>query len=64
MSDFSGVIMRPYLDKIIEEQGIEGAIAFLQSVGDNGIHLSKHETDALAKLLCELKDIAQQIIEI
>ena len=48
--------MRPYLDKILEDQGIEGVITFLQNVGPDGIHLSKRETDALARLLSEMKE--------
>ena len=47
--------MRPYLDKILEEQGIEGVITFLQSVGPDGILLVKRETDALVQLIEELR---------
>lgn len=47
--------MRPYLDKILEEQGIEGVITFLQNIGPDGIHLAKRETETLAKLIEELR---------
>jgi hypothetical protein len=47
--------MRPDLSLVIENEGIEGAISFLQNVGCNGIQLSKNETDALAELLSGLR---------
>ena len=47
--------MRPYLDKILEDQGIEGVIMFLQDVGPDGIRLAKRETEVLAKLIEELR---------
>ena len=47
--------MRPYLDTILEDQGIEGVIMFLQNVGPDGIHLAKRETETLAKLIEELR---------
>ena len=48
--------MRPDLSLVIENEGIEGAISFLQNVGCNGIQLNKNETDALAELLQKLKE--------
>ena len=47
--------MRPDLKLVIENDGLIGAIQFMQSVGECGIKLSKHETDAIAKLLIDLK---------
>ena len=46
--------MRPYLDTILEDQGIEGVIMFLQNVGPEGIHLAKRETEVLADCLSQL----------
>ena len=46
--------MRPDLEKAIEEDGVNGAIQFLEGVGSNGIYLSENETKALAKLLGDL----------
>jgi len=48
--------MRPDLELVIENDGIEGAISFLQSVGANGIQLAKSECTALAELLQKLKE--------
>lgn len=47
--------MRPDLGLVIEHEGLDGAITFLKNVGSGGIMLSKSETDAVAKLLEELK---------
>ena len=49
--------MRPDLEKVIEEDGVNGAIQFLETVGDNGIYLSKSEISALAKLIGDLTKI-------
>lgn len=48
--------MRPDLEKVIKEGGLDAAIEFLKNVGDCGIHLAKHETDALVKLIDDLKE--------
>ena len=47
--------MRPDLGLVIEHEGLDEAITFLKNVGSNGIMLSKSETDAVAKLLEELR---------
>jgi len=48
--------MRPDLELVIENDGTEGAIRFLQNVGANGIWLGKDECTALAELLQKLKE--------
>lgn len=55
--------MRPYLDAIIEEHGIEGAIEFLRGIKEGGVHLAKRETDALAQLLFELSEKFKDIVQ-
>ena len=49
--------MRPDLEKVIEEAGVNGAIQFLECFGSNGIFLSESETKALAKLIDDLSKI-------
>lgn len=48
--------MRPDLGLVIENEGVEGAITFLQNVGTCGIQLAKSECSALAELLQKLKE--------
>ena len=48
--------MRPDLELVIENEGVEGAITFLQNVGTCGIQLSKNECSALAELLQKLRE--------
>lgn len=45
--------MRPYIDTIYKNEGIEGVITFLESVGTEGISLSQEEVKLLAQLLSE-----------
>ena len=49
--------MRPDLEKVIEKDGVNGVIQFLENVGNDGIYLSKSETTALAKLIGDLTKI-------
>ena len=49
--------MRPDLEEVIKNDGVGGAIQFLENVGDDGIHLSKNETEALTKLIWDLTKI-------
>ena len=51
--------MRPDLKNVIENDGVNGAIQFLESVGNDGIQLSKSETTALAKLIWDLSKIQE-----
>jgi len=48
--------MRPDLERVIKNEGVEGAITFLNNVGSCGIQLSKNECTAIAELLQKLKE--------
>ncbi len=51
--------MRPDLENVIENDGINGVIQFLENVGNDGIYLSKSEIIALAKLIQDLTKIKE-----
>ena len=56
LSVIKEILMRPDLELVIENEGVEGAITFLQNVGACGIQLAKSECSALAELLQKLKE--------
>ena len=47
--------MRPFLDTILEHEGLEGVILFLKNTDPLGIFLTKEELETLATLITELK---------
>lgn len=47
--------MRPFLDTILKNEGLEGVISFLKNTDPRGIFLAKEELETLATLLTELK---------
>lgn len=47
--------MRPFLDTILEHEGLEGVISFLKNTDPHGIFLTKEELETLATLITELK---------
>ena len=47
--------MRPFLDTILEHEGLDGVISFLKNTDPIGIFLTKNELETLAALITELK---------
>lgn len=47
--------MRPFLDTILEHEGLEGVISFLKNTDPLGIFLTKEELETLSTLITELK---------